>query len=587
MRRSCLLFALTTAAIVGSAISSFVPPWMTAAHADVEATVLNGQKIIGSVFAGEDIRVHMPMAAGTEGKLKLTVSGSNVPVSFSSGVTQIFDPDGLVVPVDENLVFGPQLISKRRSTFRIKLLRAQKTGTYTLVLKTNTRVTLNATGKWKVTREKTVKFEGDENSGNVVVDLQQGSAVRIRLKTVSGDPPRVARFVTPSGSGFAPTQKLNKKGALTSVLQAAVTGTFQVDVGYQFPGVAGSYTGKLKFKTVKGLGTSQLRRRNPPGIVLSVLPSERSTNVDFGDTGIGVANPGNGLITLTSERGGRLFARAYDDQLRPIVGRPNAVPVVQQSDLQPGATLQGHRLTTISSGHVAVFTTASGSEVGLVLFNQAFQVTGIRQFTVSASPSAKEPFLTRNKAGDGIFLGLPASPVGHTVFEMDGQLQDLANYSIGIGGLAHRNGAAAQWNPSTQVFELWAPDSTTPGAASDLHRQVYSQVWDPTGADVTPIADPTVQETMVSALSIDPSTGASVVHYVVVRNTTSGTGEIHRRIYDAQGVEVPGSHAVLLDPSQKPITGLNRPTSIIVLNRLFLGFETPTGPQVLRFPLLR
>lgn len=560
------------------------------ARADVTATVLNGQKISGLVFKEEDVRLVLPLAAGATGKLKFIVSGWRVPVSFSNGEgSQILDPDGQAVTPGDDLVFGPQTIDnrRRRSIFRIDRLLARKTGNYTLVLKTNTLVTLKATGKWKVTRPKFETFEGDETSGDFPLELQQGESVRIKLKTGDGDPPLVSRFILTDGSRFPPQQKFNKKGSKTIPLPAQKTGSYGFQVGYQVPGVEGSYTGKVIYKVVKGLGVAQLRRSNPPGVVLSVLPSERFLDIDFGDAGVGIASPFARTLTITSERNGELLAKAFKDDLTPLLPFSTAVPVLTQSDLQPGQTFAGHRMIFVDGAHIATYSTVSGTDFGLVRFNTSFQVTAIREFKVNSPISTQDAFLVQNKAGDGVFVGLLTSPAGHTVTGFDGQFNTVSSSTIGVGGLAHRNGAGVQWNAASQLFELWAPDSLVPGQPSDLHRQFYTQTWVGTGLDQKPIADANLQETMPTALSIDSFTGATILHYVVVRNPNSGAGEIHRRVYQPDGQEIPGSHVVLSDGLGAPYTDRNRPISAIVGNNLFLGYETSSGPRIERFPILR
>jgi hypothetical protein len=222
-----------------------------------------------------------------------------------------------------------------------------------------------------------------------------------------------------------------------------------------------------------------------------------------------------------------------------------------------------------------------------VRFNSSFQVTAIREFRVNSAISTQDCFLVQNKLGDGVFVGLLTSPFGHTVHGFDGQLNTVSTHTIGVGGLAHRNGAGVGWNAGLDLFELWAPDSLVPGQASDLHRQYYTPTWAATGLDQKPVADATDQETLPTAVSVDTQSGATILHYVVVRNPNNGDGEIHRRVYNAAGEEMANSHAVLATGLGAPYTDRNRPISAIVGNNLFLGYDTSSGPRIERFPILR
>ena len=67
---------------------------------------------------------------------------------------------------------------------------------------------------------------------------------------------------------------------------------------------------------------------------------------------------------------------------------------------------------------------------------------------------------------------------------------------------------------------------------------------------------------------------------------TVGVGQV--KIDVPAGVEIEDSHETVVDAATgNPRVGLNRPTTIIVRDVLYLGYDTPTGPDVLRLPLLR
>jgi hypothetical protein len=203
----------------------------------------------------------------------------------------------------------------------------------------------------------------------------------------------------------------------------------------------------------------------------------------------------------------------------------------------------------------------------------------------SADPTA-DGFL----AGDGVRVSVgvfhPGIPGGHTVYGYDASnFGNPATISIGGGFFPQAQGSGAAWRGTDAVFELWSPDTLDYSRASKLHRVLYHSDWTPVTPDATlSFADPSPTETMPTAVSVDFQSGITIVHYVAADNPPKGplgSGNIHRRLFDATGVEIPGSHTIL------PRIACNRPSSALIGNRLFLAYDTPTGPTVERYPLLR
>ena len=100
------------------------------------------------------------------------------------------------------------------------------------------------------------------------------------------------------------------------------------------------------------------------------------------------------------------------------------------------------------------------------------------------------------------------------------------------------------------------------------------------------VAEHGVTETTPTTVLEDPQTKATIVHYVVPENPAStgatiGFGHIHRRVFDQSGVEVPDSH-VTLDRAL-----CNRPVTALLVNWIYLAYQTDAGPVVERYPILR
>jgi hypothetical protein len=181
-----------------------------------------------------------------------------------------------------------------------------------------------------------------------------------------------------------------------------------------------------------------------------------------------------------------------------------------------------------------------------------------------------------------ICVGRFLPPDGHVVHFVDAATTLPSETTVSIGGptRAHVNGAGAGWNPESSVWELWAPSTLDPQGSSDLHHLVFDGNWAPVSADQTPVADPAVHETFPTAVAVDPDTGFTIVHWVVPEFPYD-EGRIHRAVFDAAGVEVPGSRTVLAGARR------HRPTTLLAGNFLYLASDGPDGPTVERWRVLR
>ena len=263
---------------------------------------------------------------------------------------------------------------------------------------------------------------------------------------------------------------------------------------------------------------------------------------------------------------------------------PNPIVLTSASDFTPGESLSGHKFLFVNGFYFAALTTATGSEMELLRLRTDLIRDGYSQVVSSSPDPTTDFFFAASPLKLAIGLFHPTN--GHTVIQLNPtDFGVRTTVSIGGGAYPQKQGSGAAWRTTDSVFELWTPDTLDFRGPSDLHRTLFNSSWSPTTPDTKPVNDPAVVETRPTAVTVDGPTGVTVLHYVAADNpplaNPPGSGSIHRRLFDATGIEIPGSHKTL------PRTSCNRPTSTILGNFLYLGYETPTGPIVERYPLLR
>jgi hypothetical protein len=250
------------------------------------------------------------------------------------------------------------------------------------------------------------------------------------------------------------------------------------------------------------------------------------------------------------------------------------------NDVAPGETLSGLRVLATGGYHYLGISTASGRSLVLKKVNPNRTIASSARIAENSNDSTRDFFL----ATDGIHVsvGRFLPPDGHVVTLVDAGTMTPSATTYAIGGVAapHVQGAGAAWRAADGLFEFWAPSSLDPLGDSDLHFLRYDATWSQSSADQTPVDGAGVNEYLPTAVSVDDASGAMVVHYVVPEYPYE-EGAIHRRVFDATGLEIPDSHEVL------PGARRTRPTTIIDGNHLFLASEGPNGPTVERYRLLR
>ena len=564
------------------------------ANAESTALVFNGQQIVGTVPRGESIRLRFAAAEGTEPRVKLSLLGSRITLSIQR--SDIIDPDG--VTIADTSQFFEQTHRPRKATLKLKGFIAQKTGIYTLLIETNSGtlppdlVELEARGKFNLRRRRVVKEELTEADPTLTVPLLRTDTVKVISKRLDGGIPRLERYADTNGPRvfelFYPATLTSngetKSGDRSRRIEAGNDGDHVFEYGYRDGALAGRFQVKIKAKTRKVRSLVPLRLANAPDIPLSVRPVDRSVDVPFGAGMPGIAHDTitNSIMMTAVQAGGggpEVAGRLFTRDLFPQPGTPDPVSFVGQADMRPGEQIAEHRLVATAGDYYVAWATASGDYAGLarVRVSDLGREAVLEVVSDAASPVV-DPFLATN--GANVSFGVWNGSNGHDVHLFQPDLTSLGVVPIGGGVNATANTAGAVWNPETSTYDFWAPDSTTFGAASDLHRQTYSDVWALQAPDATPIATIGVTETMPMAVSYDVPSKATVVHWIEPQSA-SGFGALKRGILDEAGVLVPGSDVTVV-PS-----GRRRPTSLLIEGSIYVASESTGGPLVERYPLLR
>jgi hypothetical protein len=552
--------------------------------AELYALVADSQEIQGDAIAGEPIRIEFPLAAGSEPRIRLALIGSlaNQPISFSEA--RLIGPDGqeIFLPPGE---FFRETHTLGRDTIALSNWVAQTSGRHQLYIHTNARLTTRVKGKIKIARPKKFKLVGDENSPPIAVSLAERDSTRLTVTRVSGTAPKIASFRKPTGVTTTPGQQINAKGSKSVALSAELlSGVFEYAIGYQAEPAAGQWRATLRITPFKGGFPATLVLRNSPGVPLSVRTADRLLLPTFATTAVGVASDGLNVM-VTGEQAGVLSGQVFDRDLQQSPILPNPFALTTATDFSPTETLSGHRVMYMGTFYYVAFSTTSGKELSLTRVRTDLVRDGFTQVVSASADPTADFFLTGN--GPQVSVGVFHPPDGHTVHLLSATDFGIrSTVSIGGAQFPQMNGSGAAWRASDSVFELWSPTTLAYQGPSDLHRVLYNAAWSPTTTDAKPVDEIGVTETMPTAVTIDPQSKATILHYVVPQNppvsgATTGYGRIHRRVFDESGVEVPDSHTIL------PRTLCNRPVSTLLGNSVYLAYQTDTGTVVERYPLLR
>ncbi|KWT85085.1 FG-GAP repeat domain-containing protein [Candidatus Magnetominusculus xianensis] len=294
---------------------------------------------------------------------------------------------------------------------------------------------------------------------------------------------------------------------------------------------------------------------NSHGLTFSLT---KTVNVDYGGVWCIPVFDGNSIVVST-EQNGTIKVGNFDTSLNQT---STAVTVATSADTANGDTIADHKHLFQNNYHYITFSTSGSGQGGylyLLKLDANLQRSGITTVVSDGSPT-NDMFIV----GDGtyIYVGQLYPGNGHKVYKYDSSLALKGTYVIGTGTNVHANGAAAVY--SNGYFHLVAPDTLAPGANDNFSRIIYDSNWNVVAGKSTILTDKGMLS-IVSALSIEPTTGYFIIHYG--RGSSDKGGDLYRAVYNKSWGLI--SNTLVVSGTW------TRPHSMIYNNKLYVGYDTP------------
>ncbi|MBF0318891.1 MAG: VCBS repeat-containing protein [Nitrospirae bacterium] len=284
----------------------------------------------------------------------------------------------------------------------------------------------------------------------------------------------------------------------------------------------------------------------------------KTVTVDYGGIWCIPVFDGSAIV-VSSEQSGTIKVGKFDLSLNQTL---TAATVATSADTANGDTIADHKHIFQNNYHYIVFSTSGSGQGGylyLLKLDSNLQRVGITNVVSNDAPT-NDMFLV----GDGtyVYVGKLYPGNGHKVYKFDSSLTAQGTYVIGTGSNGHSNGAAAVY--SNGYFYLVAPDTLAPGANNIFSRIIYDSNWNVVANKSTILTDNGMLS-IVSALSIEPTTGYFIIHYG--RGASENGGDLYRAVYNKSWGLV--SNTLVVSGTW------TRPHSVIYNNTLYVGYDTP------------
>ena len=268
-----------------------------------------------------------------------------------------------------------------------------------------------------------------------------------------------------------------------------------------------------------------------------------------------VPNYDGNILVVSTEAQGKVALRAYDFDLNPV---GDSFFVAGPEDTHDGGRIADHKHIFQNDHHYLTFSTA-GTGQGGWLYLAKFDINWQRIMLVTVA-SNDAPTNDMLLVGDGtlVNVGKFRPGEGHRIYTYGEDLNLLSTKEIGGGENRHSNGAASVfWNGN---YHLVAPSTLAPGKNDVIYHIVFDTEWNVVTPRHTILNDPG-QISLVTDLGVIDQT--FVVHYT--RSPTDEGGPVYQALYDDQWNLL--SNTMVLDGK------FHRPHSVVVLDRLFLGYD--------------
>ena len=304
-----------------------------------------------------------------------------------------------------------------------------------------------------------------------------------------------------------------------------------------------------------GPSTSQITPQDSaPPFLPPTFTLEKTTTLDPGDIWC-VPNYDGKTLVVSTETQGKVALRSYDFELSPV---GDSFFVAGPEDTHDGGRIADHKHIFQNDYHYLTFSTA-GTGQGGWLYLAKFDINWQRIMLVTVA-SNEAPTNDMLLVGDGtlVNVGKFRPGQGHRIYTYDENLNLLSTKEIGGGENRHSNGAASVlWNGN---YHLVAPSTLAPGKNDVIYHIIFDTEWNVVSPRHTILNDPG-QISLVTDLHVIDQT--FIVHYT--RSPTDEGGPIYQALYNDQWNLL--SNSMILDGK------FHRPHSVIVLEKLFLGYD--------------
>lgn len=293
------------------------------------------------------------------------------------------------------------------------------------------------------------------------------------------------------------------------------------------------------------------------GLAAQTLTWEKTVPITHGSIWCVPVYDGSGIVVSaeTPQQGIRLAK--YDLNMNPT---GTSLLVASSNDTANYDSIADHKHIFQNGHHYLTFSTSGGGQGGylyLLKLNENLARVALTT-VVSNDPPTNDMLLVGD--GTNVYAGKFLPGTGHRIYAYDADLNLLGSTTIGGGLNMHANGAAAIY--ADNLFYVVAPDTLAPGQNDIFSRLTFDHDWHIVSNKTTILSDPGVLS-IVSGLSREPDSRSFIVTYG--RGATDQGGPIYAAIYN--------SYWSLLS-NQSVVTGtLNRPHSVIVSNKFYLGYD--------------
>ncbi|MBI2441623.1 MAG: hypothetical protein HYV35_09645, partial [Lentisphaerae bacterium] len=267
---------------------------------------------------------------------------------------------------------------------------------------------------------------------------------------------------------------------------------------------------------------------------------------------------GSNVVISGETSDGNISLAKFDLELNQL---SSPVVVAGTNDTAANDRIADHKHIFQNGYHYLTFSISGANYLYLLKLDR-----DLSRLAITTVASNDPPTNDMLMAGDGtnVCVGKFLPGFGHRIYKYDADLNLLLTNAIGgPPNNIHANGAALTYYNGS--YYLVAPDTLAPGQNYRYSRLIFDSDWQLTSNKTTILSNSIPALSIVSGLSREPVSGSFIIHYGYMTNDQGGP--IYMAVYD--------SNWTLLTNKSVIAGQWNRPHSVIVSNKLFLGYDGP------------